>query len=343
MPQPQVFIPVSEESQVGEARRAAARVAADAGMDDVRRGEVAIVVTELANNLRKYGKDGRLILGVVPGPEPAVQVLAVDKGPGMADPGRCMSDGFSTGGTTGTGLGAVRRIAAEFDLHSAAGAGTVVMARVSAVPPADRVRPAKPSVWGAVSSPAPGEVVCGDVWRVALKDDGGLTIMVADGLGHGLLAAEAANVAAAAFDAGDAAGPRDLLERAHGRLSGTRGAAVAVAAVGADTAGGRLLRYAGVGNIAGSLVAADGKTRGLASHNGTLGVIVRRFQEFEYPLDPAAGLLVMHSDGLQTRWSLAAHPGLAARHPAVVAAVLHRDHVRGRDDATVVVARLTAK
>jgi len=50
-------------------------------------------------------------------------------------------------------------------------------------------------------------------------------------------------------------------------------------------------------------------------------------------------MLVMHSDGLTARWSLAAHPQLATRHAAVIAAVLYRDHSRRRDDATVLVAR----
>jgi hypothetical protein len=45
----------------------------------------------------------------------------------------------------------------------------------------------------------------------------------------------------------------------------------------------------------------------------------------------------MHTDGLRTRWILSERPGLSARHPAVIAAVLHRDFLRGRDDATVLV------
>ena len=47
----------------------------------------------------------------------------------------------------------------------------------------------------------------------------------------------------------------------------------------------------------------------------------------------------MHSDGLTTHWTLERLPGLAARHPSLIAGVLYRDFKRGRDDVTVVVAR----
>jgi len=47
----------------------------------------------------------------------------------------------------------------------------------------------------------------------------------------------------------------------------------------------------------------------------------------------------MHSDGLQGRWSFDPYPGLAERHPAIVASVLYRDFCRGHDDVTVCVVR----
>jgi hypothetical protein len=103
-----------------------------------------------------------------------------------------------------------------------------------------------------------------------------------------------------------------------------------------DTRAGRV-QYSGIGNIAACICGA-GPARHLVSHNGTAGHDVRKFQQFEYPW-PEGALLVMASDGVSTRWDLEAYPGLAARHPAVVAGVLYRDFARGQDDATVVVAR----
>ena len=65
---------------------------------------------------------------------------------------------------------------------------------------------------------------------------------------------------------------------------------------------------------------------------------MRRVQEFTYPWPPGA-ILVLHSDGLLSHWTLDRHPGLAARHPMLLAGILYRDFRRGRDDTTVVVAR----
>jgi hypothetical protein len=161
-----------------------------------------------------------------------------------------------------------------------------------------------------------------------------VVILIADGLGHGPSAAEAAEAVARAFEANPFAGPKAILQSGHSEATGSRGAAAAVAQLSYDSG---VLRYAGVGNIAGNLI-LDGQSRGLASHNGIVGVQIRKVQEFEYTR-PASGLLIMHSDGVQTRWSLDHYPGLARRHPAVISAVLARDFKRGRDDLTVVVVR----
>ncbi len=324
-------IAVTESSQIGQARRAAVRLAELSELPEHKRGEVAIIATELATNLSRYGKDGRFFLQAAKRPGASyVQMLAIDRGPGIADVPRSMQDGTSTGGTAGTGLGAVRRMSDVFDIYSGIGQGTLVLSRVTSVRDGSCSSRA-PFQWGAVTTPAPGETVCGDTWRIA-EEGGTLTAMVADGLGHGPLAAEAANRAAALFEKAPRGDPAGFCDRAHVALNGSRGAAMAVAHI----ASGRLA-YAGVGNIVGTIVGED-KSRGLSSQNGTLGVTVRRTQAFTYDW-PDRGVLVMHSDGLTNRWSLDTYRGLAARHPAVIAGVLHRDCLRGRDDATVVVVK----
>jgi hypothetical protein len=259
-------------------------------------------------------------------------MLAVDSGPGIGDVQRSMQDGVSTGGTPGTGLGAVRRLSDEFDIFSSVGQGTLVLSCVGA----NGKKPAPgPYHWSALSTPAPRETVCGDTWRIA-EHGGALSVMIADGLGHGPLAAEAANRAGGLFDSQANVQPAEFCQRAHQALAGSRGAALAMAHVSST---GRVT-YAGVGNIAGAIV--DGNTsRGLSSQNGTVGLQVRRVQQFEYDW-PSGGVLIMHSDGLSARWSLDRYHGLAARHPAIIAAALYRDCLRGRDDATIVVVKRTA-
>ena len=341
MSRPQSRVRVSESSQVGEARRAAAKLAEQAGLGETDRGKVAIVVTELANNLVRHagGAGGEIVMRGLDSSDGAdaggVEVLAVDRGPGMADVAACMRDGFSTGGTSGTGLGAVRRLSSAFDVNSARPGGTVVFSRVTAAPGVDAsAEAAAPDFdWCVICVPVAGETACGDTWRVATAP-GKLSIMIADGLGHGPQAAEASEAGCGAHDAAPFAGPAATLEAAHVRMHGTRGGAVAVAQL--DAPGGAA-HFAGVGNIAGSIV-SGADSRGLFSHNGTAGVQVRKVQQFDYPWPPN-GMLVMHSDGLQSRWSLDGYPGVTQRHPAVVAGLLYRDFARGRDDLTVAVVR----
>ncbi|HMB03511.1 MAG TPA: SpoIIE family protein phosphatase [Isosphaeraceae bacterium] len=160
--------------------------------------------------------------------------------------------------------------------------------------------------------------------------------MVADGLGHGARAAEAAQAAVRIFHDRAAAGPAAVLQAAHLGLRNTRGAALAIAEI--DRAAGAV-RFAGIGNIAATILGPDGE-RGtnLVSHNGTVGHEMRKVQEFVSPW-PEGSLLVMHSDGLGTHWRLGRYPGLVARHPSLIAGVLYRDFKRGRDDVTVLVAR----
>jgi len=194
--------------------------------------------------------------------------------------------------------------------------------------------PASPLEIGAVCVAKTGEEVCGDAWAVDEKD-GRFHFLVADGLGHGPDAARASRAAVVSFLE---QGPRELVEMlrgGHQELRSTRGAAVALAALSRE---GTQLYYAGVGNISSAVVAPAGIQR-LVSMNGTLGHQVHRMQQFTYSWGPGS-LLVMCSDGLGTQWRLDPYPGLLTRHPSLVAGVLYRDFVRGRDDATVLVARM---
>ena len=65
----------------------------------------------------------------------------------------------------------------------------------------------------------------------------------------------------------------------------------------------------------------------MVSHNGTAGHVAPRIREFTYEFT-GNPLVILHSDGLTTRWDLAAYPGLASQHPSLIAGVLLRDHRR---------------
>jgi anti-sigma regulatory factor (Ser/Thr protein kinase) len=335
-----------EASQVGEARRRALVLASRLGLDEEECGRVALVVTEAASNLVKHASRGELVLRALQrAPVGGIEVLALDRGPGLADLDRCLRDGFSTAASPGTGLGAIVRLSDLFDCFSlvaereragsqgsVAHAGTALLARLWAKGGKSKSEGGELEV-GVVNLPRPGESTCGDAWAVH-QESGRSVVLVADGLGHGPDAAQAAREAVQVFRQHPQLGPAELLPLMHGALRSTRGAAIAIAEVRPDT---QEVRYAGVGNVSGSICTA-GLSRNMVSHNGTVGHELRKVQEFSYPF-PAGALLIMHSDGLATQWRLDQYPGLASRRPSLVAGVLYRDFQRGRDDTTVVVAR----
>jgi anti-sigma regulatory factor (Ser/Thr protein kinase) len=325
-------LPVTDPSGAGEVRRRVSALAQGLGFDETDAGRAALAATEAATNLAKHARGGGVII-VRPcgrGPARGVELLAVDHGPGIRSVDDSLRDGYSTAGSPGTGLGALSRMSDEFDVFSTEGAGTVLLSRVWAADPG----PADVSVSvGGVSVAKPGEQVCGDAWSSSHAAER-CRLVCADGLGHGPDAAAAAQAATRLFDEHPDDELERLLERMHAALRPTRGAAVSVAEM--DLAD-RVVRYAGVGNISATLWSPEG-SRSLVSHNGIVGHEMRKVQRFELPLLPG-GVLVMHSDGVSARWNVEKYAGLALRDPAVIAAVLYRDHVRGRDDATVVVAR----
>jgi len=327
-----VHLTIRDSSNVGEARRTAVALGRLKGMDETHAGAVAVVATELATNLCRYAPGGLLSMQWLAAPSgDALEIVASDRGPGIADIARCLSDGYSTGGTPGTGLGAVKRFSSEFDAYSTPGKGSAFVSRIAR----DRAtwRPNPGIRWGVFNRPMTGEVENGDTWRVSM-DAGSARFFVVDGLGHGPTAAIAASTAGETFARYPHYTPQQFMEAAHRDLAGTRGAAAALLQV--DTASGDA-SYAGIGNIS-SCILGGGAQKGLISHNGTLGVATRKVQAFAYAWNPGA-LLVMHSDGIKTRWSLDEYPGLITRHPSVIAATIARDFSRGNDDSTILVAR----
>lgn len=328
---------VTHSSQVGEVRRAAEAMSARVGLGEVERGRIALIVTEVATNLARHARAGRVLLSELAGPgAPGVEILALDEGPGIANVGGAMTDGFSTGGSAGQGLGAMQRLADEFDLFSRTGAtpgaGTALVARVFAGG-ARRAGPASRLRGRAVCVALAGERACGDSWLLVEQRDRTLAV-VADGLGHGPEAAFASSEAIRVISAHAEASPARLIELAHGALRPTRGAALAVAVIQPSLG---TVAFAGVGNVVASIHTRAGP-RSMASHNGTVGHVMRKVQEFSYDWSEDS-TLVMHSDGLTTRWRLDAYPGLVRRDPALLAGVLFRDAARGRDDASVLVVR----
>jgi anti-sigma regulatory factor (Ser/Thr protein kinase) len=328
-----MIVALSDRSGVAEVRRLASDLASRQGLDATEVGRVSIVATELGTNLIKHAKDGEIIITVFDDSDGSgVELLAVDKGPGITDIQKSLADGHSTTGTAGSGLGSIQRNADVFGINSQTNRGTAVLARIRKK--ADHVTTGY--LASVVNAPYPGEVVSGDGWAVKAVPHKVLALL-ADGSGHGQLAHAAAQRAIETFSERAGGSLVNVATSIHRALGATRGAAIAIAEIDPKE---RAVSFVGIGNISAALV--DGGTvRRMASHNGTAGHVAPRIHVFQYPFKDMP-TIIMHSDGLTGRWDLTEYPGLLSAHPSLISAVLYRDYRRGRDDASVVTVRSNA-
>lgn len=154
-----------QEALPAAARGASVSLARRIGFDEQRCAEVALAVSEAATNLRRHAVGGTFLLRTVRTPDDAgVEFVTLDDGPGMADVAHSLTDGTSTGGTLGIGLGAISRLADFFDLHSVPGRGTVLTARFWTKEAARRMAACGRPVVEGLTRTISGEDVCGDAW-----------------------------------------------------------------------------------------------------------------------------------------------------------------------------------
>jgi len=321
---------LEDTSAAGTVRRSVAHVARRLGFSEARIAEVAVAATELTTNAVLHASGGSALVRIRrEGDQSSVELIVVDAGPGITDVPVALVDGESSRGTLGVGLGAVRRLANHFEAYSARPAGTVMW--TSFLP--DREAVAVPTRVDGLTRPITGESVCGDAWA-AVETDDRVAALVADGLGHGELAAQASRAAVETFAADPWRGPVAILADANRRLAGTRGAAVLVVEIDRVA---REVRWAGVGNIVGRVIGGTQMTN-LSSRPGIVGQRVPRLREERAALDERT-LVVLHSDGLTAKWALEHWAGLVLRSSTVVAAALLQWAGLRQDDASVVVIR----
>jgi anti-sigma regulatory factor (Ser/Thr protein kinase) len=332
------WLRVDDPSAAAACRGAAMALASRLGFPAPRADELALAVTEAASNLYKHARQGSMLLRIMrdvttsdgiarDGEGPGIELVTIDAGPGFRDTGAALRDGHSTSGTLGIGLGAISRLADFCDLYSMPGHGTALVARFW---PAPR-KPA--ACYAGLVRPIAGETECGDVFG-ALETEADVTGVLCDGLGHGPLAATAAAQGVAAVLEEPLGEPAALVERAHRKMSHTRGGAIGVVQF---ARGGQSIRFAGLGNIA-AVILAERTRKGMISVPGIAGHQARSIRQFEYTAPPGAAI-ILHSDGISSRWEAGELPGLNARDPLVVGAMVLAEAGTRRDDAGVLVLK----
>jgi len=324
-----MLLEVSDSSHVASVRRQASAMGHARGWNEENTGRIALIATEIVTNLLKHGRGGHIVLDAyADGTGSGVEIIGLDAGDGIANIPQALSDGFSTSGTPGNGMGIIQRQSDLMALFSRPEMGTVLVTRI-----ADSESTDKGPILGAVVDPYPGETLSGDGWTY-VNTPAGKTIILVDGSGHGFLAHQAAQLAISVFRQNAGEPCMRIMEMIHRALFSTRGGAVAIARI--DTKA-NVVRFVGVGNIVGALI-SGGEVKRMVSQNGTAGMLKPRITEFTYSYEGAPTVL-LHSDGLTAKWKLTDYPGLVHAHPSIIAGLMFRDFRRGRDDASVIAMR----
>lgn len=333
---------VPDKSYSNTVKRDITRLAESYGFSPADVGKINIVVSELVTNIGKFATGGgELLVKPIGSPVIGIEIICLDSGPGMADPVRMQEDGVSTYGSAGEGLGAIKRQSDEFDLYTKPGTGTVVLSRIYKSG-RQKNRPTGLVSYevGHVMVPKPKEVLCGDGFALVQRGLN-LHLLALDGLGHGPNAHEASQQAAQLFLTSPASEPAEALRQIHANIKRTRGAVGLALSIKGST---HHLSYCGIGNIAGKLFTLDNSLPGSAyksiiSYNGILGHNVPNTlnnQQLDWGRNK---MLVLHSDGLKSRWDMSKFPYLNRHHPTTIAAVLYKTNNRQTDDTLVIVCK----
>lgn len=326
---------VTQASDAFEATQAAKVLGRALGFDARTTEEVAIAVSELAGNLVKYARRGRLTLEVLHRDgRTGMQIESQDCGPGIPDVEKAMTDGFSTAGSLGYGLGAVNRLMDEMEIKSGSGMerGTHIVCRRWLAPAPPLVKSC-PLDFGVATRPYPGKDVNGDAFVIE-HWNGSALVAVIDGLGHGQLAYQAALPARQYVETHLEQPLRATFEGVGRSCRGTQGVVMAIARIDWRL---RKLSMANVGNVEARFF-GSAQPVNFMIRRGVIGLNAPNPVVTEHRWDSAC-TLVLHSDGLKSHWrweDLAPQPGVPA---SVIAQRLLRRQARDDDDVTVVVVK----
>ncbi|WP_339229848.1 anti-sigma regulatory factor [Oceanobacillus sp. FSL K6-2867] len=127
--EPRSCVNIHKEWDIVGARQLGREMAKNLGFGTVDQARIATAVSELARNIYLYAEQGQICIEIIDTIERrGLCMMAIDSGPGIADIGQVMQDGFTTSGGLGAGLPGVKRLMDEFDIRSELGEGTKIKA-----------------------------------------------------------------------------------------------------------------------------------------------------------------------------------------------------------------------
>jgi anti-sigma regulatory factor (Ser/Thr protein kinase) len=373
-----IQIDINSEADQARALIAVQGLAASIGFSTSSKAAITTAVSELVRNILKYAGNGHVRFDPeLSNGKKGLRITVRDSGPGIADVEQAMADHYSSSGTLGLGLPGVKRMVDEFEIDSAPGQGTQVVVtkwvtseksanfgdkqkkvvrtkfessqrKLKNVPAAahsaaiaasatteapDTEDPdEKTPEWGIWGRPCGGELVSGDtiiVKQIGLE----IACAVVDVLGHGPDAHELAKHIETFLGRKMSADPVATLQLLHSELRGTRGAVAGIAAFSPATG---KVRFAACGNIVARRM-GQAEAR-LHAAEGTLGQSMRTPTEQKLVLQEKDVLLI-HTDGIQSRFSVKDYPNIYYEHAKVIARTIVEKFGRSYDDATCLALR----
>ena len=333
-------VSIEEEPQLVKVRHEIEKLAKEIGFSEKEIGEISIVVTELAENLIKHKTvNGKIIYSPITDEKrKGIEIVSVDEGPGIAKIEAVLEDGFSTTGSLGIGLGAVKRLMTEFTINSnvqkdsLGGLGTRIVTRkyLPFAREPEKVNKAF-TRYSVFSKSKTDETYNGDNYFLHHYEDKTM-IAVIDGLGSGRMAFEASLRARQFLVENYHAPLEEIIHGIHQSLRLTRGVAISIALI-SDTA--NTLEYVGIGNVMGRVYNSPTPLN-LVNYNGTLGIALQRFKVFSYPWQ-VGNIIILTTDGISTKYNFDKDPSLLKQHPIIIANAIFRDFSKTHDDATILV------
>jgi anti-sigma regulatory factor (Ser/Thr protein kinase) len=340
-----LILEIDSEADAGVCRRKSVSLAGLLGFDDVKTGEVAILVSELVTNVLKHGGGkGRIMICQLQSDDnrKAIEIWCCDNGDGIPDFENALLDGYTGKQSLGIGLGTIRRFSDIFEMNpvkSESFKGVDLNAlnnyrhclRIVKWVPENRWKGTNRSlVSGAVSVCKPGETLNGDSYLICHLSPVKTMAAIIDGLGHGKEAHLASNIIKEQILLKIDLPLDELIKYIHQAARGTRGAVIGLVFINVETS---KLYFVGIGNIEGFIISSSGK-KSLISFGGILGHNIRTPHIFEFPFK-SGDSVCLFSDGINTRWNTDELNW--SEHPQKNADFLINNYSRTNDDATVLI------
>jgi serine/threonine-protein kinase RsbT len=123
-------VPIAADVDIVTARQQGRNLAERMGCSSIESTMIATAISEIARNIMNHAGRGEIAISAVAiDGRSAIEVVASDEGPGIADVERAMQDGYSTGAGLGLGLPGAGRLMDHFEVRSEPGVGTTVIMR----------------------------------------------------------------------------------------------------------------------------------------------------------------------------------------------------------------------